>query len=458
MITRAATALALDRASPPSASAARRLGRRHLGGGSGGGRDAPAESPSPFDGNVKRLQRARAARSCRRYHDRHYRLDRRRSRRSADDPTRMEWPAPAVLPYDYFHVEVARRLVDRLDDIDVRPGGFPLALELGARGNVLRDAIVDGVEGPPLLLDDDDDDDDDDRTTTRAAGGRGGIRRLVRVDPCEAVLRRDDVDGVPPSSSSSSSLVETFDLESTAVDGRSPLPFPENTFDVVLSSMHLHWADDLPRLLSEVERVLRPDGCLLFAFPGGDTLPELRSSMVLAEMERSGGASTHVGPYVDPGDVGGLLTGAGLRLPTIDVDDVRVGYPDAMVLMEHLGRMGEGNACASRRDRVGLGTFLGAACLYGELYPEEGEGVGDDDDDDDGGVAGEGRGIVASARVIYGIAWKEHESQQRPDDRGSATHKLADISVTRTPAGALRGRRRWTSWKQARRAFSPQMG
>jgi hypothetical protein len=100
-----------------------------------------------------------------------------------------------------------------------------------------------------------------------------------------------------------------------------------------------------------------------------------------------------------------------------------------MVLMEHLGRMGEGNACSARRDRVGLGTFLGAACLYGELYPE-----GGDDDNDDGGGEEEGGGIVASAQVIYGIAWKEHESQQRPDDRGSATRKFTDISVTTTTA------------------------
>ena len=90
-----------------------------------------------------------------------------------------------------------------------------------------------------------------------------------------------------------------------------------------------------------------------------------------------------------------------------------------MVLMEHLQRMGEGNACTNRRERVGLGTFLGAACLYRELYP-----------------ADPSEGIVASAQVIYGIAWKQHESQQRPDDRGSATHSLTDIAVTKTTSSS----------------------
>ena len=88
-----------------------------------------------------------------------------------------------------------------------------------------------------------------------------------------------------------------------------------------------------------------------------------------------------------------------------------------MVLMEHLGRMGEGNACKARKERVGLGTFVGAAAVYRELYPDEDEGV------------------VASAQVIYGIAWKEHESQQKPLERGSATQSMADIAVTQTSGG-----------------------
>jgi NADH dehydrogenase [ubiquinone] 1 alpha subcomplex assembly factor 5 len=165
---------------------------------------------------------------------------------------------------------------------------------------------------------------------------------------------------------------------------------------------------------NNLQRVLKPDGCLLFALPGGNTLPELRSSLVLAELERTGGVSTHLGPYIDVSNIGGLLTGTGFKLPTVDVDEISIGYPNMMVLMEHLGRMGEGNACNARKDRVGIGTFLGAAAVYRELYPEEDEGV------------------VASAQVIYGIAWKEHESQQKPLERGSATKKMTEITVTKT--------------------------
>ena len=343
--------------------------------------------------------------------------------------------AKPVLPYDYFHKEVAQRLVERLDDINIRQEGFPLALEVGANSDVVHDAIIEGCEDHDelMMLDNDDD-------NAEYAGGRGGVCKLVQMDGCSAMLHRDDgiaefiknnkqsitssqggEDG-KAKHDSNNSICETYKLAAD-LDSNTPLPFPTGTFDLVVSSMAFHWINDLPRLLTEIERVLKPDGCLLFALPGGNTLPELRSSMVLAELERTGGVSTHVGPYIDLSNVGSLLTGTGFRLPTIDIDDIQIGYPNAMVLMEHLDRMGEGNACMNRRDRVGLGTFLGAACLYRELYP-----AAEDEEEQEGG-------IVASAQVIYGIAWKKHDSQQRPDERGSATESIVDIAVTKTTSG-----------------------
>ena len=48
-----------------------------------------------------------------------------------------------TMPYNYLHVKVARHLINSLDNIRLLPEGFPLALELGTRGDVLYDAIVD---------------------------------------------------------------------------------------------------------------------------------------------------------------------------------------------------------------------------------------------------------------------------------------------------------------------------
>ena len=42
---------------------------------------------------------------------------------------------------------------------------------------------------------------------------------------------------------------------------------------------------------------------------------------------------------------------------------------------------------------------------------------------------GEGEEVVASMQVIYGIGWKEHESQQKPDKRGAAGGKIIGDNV-----------------------------
>lgn len=293
-----------------------------------------------------------------------------------------------VVEYDYIRTEIATRLVDRLDDMK---RAFPLALDLGAGSGHIYRAICanDALEG----------------YDTEPFGGIGGVRKLVQLDASHTLLHRDadlPVEG--------SHRCDTYRL--AANDEEDALPFPDGTFDLVISSCALHWVNQLPQVFAEIHRVLKPDGCFLLAMMGGtEILPELRAAMVLAELEREGGVSPHVGPFVQATDVGSLLQRAGFALPTVDVDTHTVTYPDATVLMEHLQRMGESNASLQRRKRVSLDTFLATACIYDELFPS-----------DDGD-------IEASMQVIYAIGWTPHESQPKPLERGSATHKVGDIQV-----------------------------
>jgi len=293
-----------------------------------------------------------------------------------------------IIDYDYFRLEIGKRLIDRLDDIK-REDGFPLALEIGAGPGVLHRLICsdDAIDGE---------------------GGIGGIRKLVQIDSSDLMLRRDE--DIPVEGSE---RCGTYRLNT---DEESKMPFPDGTFDLVISSVSLHWVNELPRLFDDVKRILKPDGCFIFAMVGGTTLPELRSSLVMAEMEREGGVSPHVGPFVELSDVGGLVSGAGFNLPTIDVDTVEITYPNSMVLMEHLQRMGESNACINRRPRTSIDTFLASACLYDEMFKLKDEERLTTNEE-----------VEASVQVIYSIGWSPHESQQQPDDRGTAQQKIGDM-------------------------------
>jgi NADH dehydrogenase [ubiquinone] 1 alpha subcomplex assembly factor 5 len=301
--------------------------------------------------------------------------------------------AAANSSYDYIRQEIASRLVDRLDDI-VMEDGFPLALDVGAGAGYVHAAIC-GDEA------------------IRGSGGIGGVRKLVQLDSSPIMLHRDE-DEAPVEGAD---RCESYRLVG---DEEAKFPFPDGTFDLVISSASMHWVNNLPGLFKEAARVLKPDGCFMFAIIGGTTLPELRASMVMAETEREGGVSPHVGPFVELPDVGALLQRSGFALPTIDTDTFKVAFPDAPVLMEHLQRMGESNAGIKRRERVSIDTFLATACLYDEMFGLEGED------------ADEGREIEASVQVIYAIGWTPAPTQQQPKKRGSATARIGDVTVEHT--------------------------
>jgi SAM-dependent methyltransferase len=192
------------------------------------------------------------------------------------------------------------------------------------------------------------------------------------------------------------------------------LPFAVGSLDLVVSAFALQTVDDLPGALIQIRRALKPDGLLLAALLGGDTLNELRESFAVAESEVTGGASPRVAPFADLRDMGALLQRAGFALPVTDVDRVVVRYSSPLALMADLRRMGATNPLVERR-RVPLRRSVLARVL--EVYAER---FGDPD----------GK-VRASFDIVWLSGWAPHESQQQPLRPGSAKARLADALGTR---------------------------
>jgi SAM-dependent methyltransferase len=76
-------------------------------------------------------------------------------------------------------------------------------------------------------------------------GGIGGVRKLVQVDSSEEMLHRDE--GIPVEGA------HRCDSYRMHADEEGKLPFPNGTFDLVLSSQSMHWVNDLPGLFKEVQ-------------------------------------------------------------------------------------------------------------------------------------------------------------------------------------------------------------
>jgi SAM-dependent methyltransferase len=192
------------------------------------------------------------------------------------------------------------------------------------------------------------------------------------------------------------------------------LPFRDSSLDLVVSGLALHFANDLPGVLTQIRRALKPGALFLAALLGGDTLTELRQAFAEAETEIEGGVSPRVAPFADLRQLGALLQRAGFALPVIDVERVTVRYGSAFDLMHDLRRVGAANTLVARR-RVPLRrmTLMQMADIYARRFADA-----------------DGR-IRTTFDIVWLSGWSPHPNQQQPLRPGSAKARLADALGTR---------------------------
>ncbi|NQW09780.1 MAG: methyltransferase domain-containing protein [Alphaproteobacteria bacterium] len=274
--------------------------------------------------------------------------------------------------FAFLEEEVASRLVERLEDIRRR---FPIALELGARSGALG----------------------------RLLRANGAVETLVQADLAPGWAMERAAEG-----------------PALALD-EELLPIADGALDAVFGVLSLHWVNDLPGALSQIRRALKPDGLMLIALLGGETLVELRDALSEAEIEVTGGLSPRVSPFADVRAAGGLLQRAGFALPVVDADTVPVTYATAFHLMRELKGMGESNTVLERRRTpTPRAVFTRAADIYAERF----------------GLA-DGR-IPARFQILYLTGWAPSADQPKPLRPGSAMARLSSaLGTTEVAAGEV---------------------
>jgi SAM-dependent methyltransferase len=281
--------------------------------------------------------------------------------------------AASLGPATFLLDRVADDITDRLATVKRR---FDLALDLGTPGEAVRAALARvGSVGTIVAA------------AAFPAGGAGRVTPFVIAD-------------------------------------EEALPFGDATLDLVVSTLALQFVNDLPGTLVQIRRALKPDGLLLAALLGGETLTELRESFAAAESETTGGVSPRVAPFADLRDLGALLQRAGFALPVTDTDRLTVRYDSAFALMRDLRRMGATNILVDRRRRpLRRATLVRMAEIYAQRFA-----------DPDGRVR-------ATFEIVWLSGWSPHPSQQQPLKPGSAAARLADALGTQEVSTGVKAER-----------------
>jgi SAM-dependent methyltransferase len=187
------------------------------------------------------------------------------------------------------------------------------------------------------------------------------------------------------------------------------VPLDPASIGLAVSLLSLQDENDIPGMLVQIRRALKPDGLFLGAMAGAGTLAELRESLLAAEAELSGGASPRVLPFADVREAGALLQRAGFALPVTDVETVTVRYATMFDLIRDLRAMGATNVLSGRsRKPTSREFFARAAAIYAERFS-----------DPDGRVR-------ATFSFIWMSGWAPDASQQKPLRPGSAQVSLAE--------------------------------
>jgi len=259
--------------------------------------------------------------------------------------------------YSFLKTRVSSEIVERLQD---SPRRFPLALDLGSHTGAVA----------------------------RALQASGTVDTVFAADLSEG-------------------MVQAAGALSFAAD-EEHLPVADEALDLIVSALNLHAVNDLPGSLIQIRRALKPDGLFLGALFGAGTLKELRTSLLQAESEITGGAAQRVSPLPGLQDMAGLLQRADFALPVADIDHVTVRYATPFALLDDLKGMGE-RAVFADGSRPPLSRRILARMA--EIYAEQFS-------DADGKVR-------ATFELVWLSGWAPSPDQPKPLRPGSAKVSLA---------------------------------
>jgi malonyl-CoA O-methyltransferase len=172
------------------------------------------------------------------------------------------------------------------------------------------------------------------------------------------------------------------------------MPFATGTFDLVFANQVIHWSQSLSGVMSELNRVMNPGGCLMFSTLGPDTFCELRQAWSKIDNY------AHTNEFIDMHDVGDALLAEHFLDPVMDMEVLTAHYSTLTQLLRALKAQGVRNINSGRNPGLtGKQSWQIFEKNFAALHTEQGK-------------------LPLTYEVVYGHAWK---GEQRRIGKGTET-------------------------------------
>ncbi|GGM20668.1 malonyl-ACP O-methyltransferase BioC [Pseudomonas asuensis] len=160
------------------------------------------------------------------------------------------------------------------------------------------------------------------------------------------------------------------------------LPLQNDICDLLFTSLAIQWCSDLPAVLAEARRILRPGGLFAFTSLCAGTLHELRDSWQAVD------GFVHVNRFRQLKDYQQIGAASGLKCTALETETRVLHFPDIRSLTHELKALGAHNVNSGRPGGLTGRARLRALAEAYERFRQP-------------------QGLPASYHVVYGVYQKE---------------------------------------------------
>lgn len=122
----------------------------------------------------------------------------------------------------------------------------------------------------------------------------------------------------------------------------------QTKYDLIISLGQFQWINDPEHYLKTLYSILNPNGFFYGIFPGEDSLKELHSALIKAEMVLTKGAAQRIIPMISASDTLQLIQLAKFSNPLVHVVSIELQHDSIFELINDLRCMGVSNPLMNR--------------------------------------------------------------------------------------------------------------